>query len=272
MFGRVLYSPNPISLADPLERNVLLLKFLVFLGTLLLLAEPAYAWGPGMHFYLADQLLKMGMVAGTVGTLIKEHDRWFYYGSVIADVVVGKGFMTHEKHSHSWSMVEELRSEAETDDEEAFAVGIWMHLAADTVAHNDYVPDYINRSSFPKKLGHAYWEFRAERWIPDEYWYDIELLIQNDFADHEALLENSIRRTVFPFPVNWALVKSVLKISTWESWRRLGDYYTRMSRHDLSNEEMEPYIELCLERMTHSVAGGEMQDQVTAMDPTGGFH
>lgn len=246
-------------------------KITVTAVCLVFVSEPAYAWGPGMHFYLADQLLKMGMVGGAVGTVINEQDRWFFYGSVIADVVIGKGFIDYEQHSHNWQLARDLRDRADTEDEEAFALGVWTHLAADTVAHNEFVPDQITKDNFPEKLGHAYWEFRAERWIPEEYWYDLESLIAGDFKGHEAMLEETIRDTVMPFPVNWAVIKSHLKISTWRTWRRLSDYYSRLSRHDLTDEEMEPYVETCLERMTHSLSGGEAQERILSLDPTGEY-
>jgi hypothetical protein len=247
------------------------LKYLSAGLACLLVTEPAYAWGPGMHFYLADQLLKMGMVGGAASTLINRRDRWFYYGNVVADVVIGKGFIDYEQHSHNWNLAFSLRDQADDEREEAFALGVWTHLAADTVAHNDFVPERIRRDNFPEKLGHAYWEFRAERWIPDEYWLELEELISYDFEGYESLLEDTIEETVMPFPVNWAVIKSHLKLSTWNTWRRLTDFYTRISRHDLTDEEMEPYVELCLERMTASLSEDEARERVLAMDPTGDF-
>jgi len=231
----------------------------------------SFAWGPGTHFYLADQILRLGLLTGSAGVIARDHKILFYYGSIVADVVIGKGFISYENHSHNWDLARDLRNRASTEDEEAFALGIWTHLAADTVAHNDFVPSKTREVRLPGKLAHAYWEFRAERWIPEEYWNQLEHVISHDFAPHEELLEDTIRATVAPFTVNWAVMKSVLKISTWQSWRRLGDFYTKLSSHDLNDDEMEPYMEICLERMAQSLSDDESQDLVLNLDPTGDF-
>lgn len=233
--------------------------------------EPVYAWGPGMHYYLADQLLRVGMLTGAIESLVQNHKKWFFYGSIIADVVIGKRFISYDKHSHNWSLAKDLRSRANTDDEEVFALGVWTHLAADTVAHNEFVPDKIEEVNFSEDFGHAYWEFRADRWVSESCWERLEELIQRDFTPHEEMLEETIRDTVLPFPVNWAVLKSHLKISTWKSWRRLADFYANRSQHDLTDEDMEPYCELCLNRMAQSLQEGPERDQILSLDPTGDF-
>jgi len=44
----------------------------------------------------------------------------------------------------------------------AFAFGYLAHLAADTVAHNYFVPRQLAVTSSTSSLGHSYWESRFE--------------------------------------------------------------------------------------------------------------
>lgn len=240
-------------------------------GFIVLIPEPGHAWGPGTHYYLARNLLEMGMITGTFGALLEKWDSWFYYGSVVADVVIGKGFLSYEQHTHNWGVAEELQERARNSREQAFAAGVWVHLAADTVAHNEFVPDFFHRVRMPKKLAHAYWEFRVERWIPSKYWRDLEQLVTEDFAESEAIFEQTIRGTVVPFPVNWAVMKSVLKISSLRSWRRLADFYVELSTNNLTDDDLAPYLELCLTRMRDSLGDEETRSEVLKLDPTGVF-
>lgn len=236
-----------------------------------IIPSPAYAWGPGMHFYLVRNLIEMGMITGATATIIRERKHWFYYGSVVADVVIGKGFLSYEHHSHNWQMARDLREASGNLREEAFTLGVWAHLAADTVAHNEFVPDFEKKVRLPRKLAHAYWEFRAERWVPDQYWMELENLISQDYTDSELLFEDTVRRTVVPFPINWAVTKSVLKVSTLRSWRHLTNVYVHLSRFDLHDQDLAPYIELCLERMRDSLLEGPPSEEIMRLDPTGVF-
>jgi len=260
----------------PIDEWIQRMKFWLYIlfyavGITVFIPEPGYAWGPGTHYYLARNLLEMGMITGTLGALLKKWNSWFYYGSVVADVVIGKGFLSYEQHTHNWEMAEELRDRARNSKEQAFAAGVWVHLAADTVAHNEFVPDFHDRVRMPKKLAHAYWEFRVERWIPPEYWEDLEELVTDDFAESEAIFEETIRGTVVPFPVNWAVMKSVLKISSLRSWRRLTDFYVEMSKYNLTDDDLAPYLELCLGRMRDSLEDTEKGSEILKLDPTGVF-
>jgi hypothetical protein len=75
--------------------------------------------------------------------------------------------------THSWSFQKEFMKLAETDCEIAFGYGIAAHLIQDSVAHNYYVPERIQRYFGPNVPFHPIYELRPEAHIikafPNEY-------------------------------------------------------------------------------------------------------
>lgn len=249
------------------KRHPLVLSLLVLawiLGPL-----PAFAWGPAVHFHLAGRLLEMGLLAGALGRLLQRHDTAFLYGNVVADVVLGKDLVDDEEHSHNWTTAHDIRDVASTDRERAFALGVWSHLAADTVAHNNYVPHRQKDSLTTPRLSHVYWEIRAENWVPGEQRRSLKHLLKDDFTREEALLEDVIAESVFPFPVNWFVFKGLLRVAAHEQWHQLSQIPSRFTRRPLSPRIRESYLDVSLRRMAGSLEDSRTQQRILAMDPTG---
>lgn len=243
---------------------------LLLLAAGLLFADPARAWGPAVHFHLAGRLLEMGLVAGALGEVLRRHRPAFLYGNVVADVVLGKDLVDDEDHSHNWTVARDLREAASTDREHAFAAGVWMHLAADTVAHNAYVPHHQERGLSHDRLSHVYWEIRAENWVPGRKRQGMKRLLREDFSREEQLLESAIAASVLPFPVNWVVFKGLLRLTALKPWHRLSRLPSRFTRRPLSTRTRESYLTVSLRRMAGSMQDSRAQDRILAMDPTGG--
>ena len=64
----------------------------------------------------------------------------FLYGSVAADISFAKKYVPEGRHSHHWRVGEEILKAAPDEPLKAAAYGYLGHLAADTLAHNTYVP------------------------------------------------------------------------------------------------------------------------------------
>lgn len=258
---------------DILLSKTVLWRLRVFtwaLGLMLLTSSPLWAWGPGTHFYLANELITMGALTGTLQAIIEGSRKAFQYGSVIADVVVGKDLIDFEEHSHNWNVARNLRNSAETDRERAFAMGFWTHLAADTVAHNIYVPKKILTTSSTWKFGHAYWEMRADEKIPTRNWNALRELMDQDFSRENDLLEDAIPKTVLPFSINHLVQKSIMNLHSLDHWQKLVILLSKFSRYELSDEEIDTYHTMCLQRMEDSLKEGPRQQTIMYMDPTGG--
>jgi hypothetical protein len=150
------------------------LKFISILGSSfllhLLLAEQAWAWGPAIHAAISCTILdKAVAVFPAVANVIQSFPLEYIYGSLAADFMVGKGQKQRPGHPHNWETGFRFLGEATDDQEAAYAYGFLSHLAADVVAHNYFVPDLVHRASKLKRMGHIYWEARADHFVGSGY-------------------------------------------------------------------------------------------------------
>src|SRR5512140_1458091 len=106
-----------------------------------LLPGTAQAWGPLAHLSFSAQALGNLSVLGLdVQAILHGHGNDFLYGSLAADIVVGKNLARYLHHCHNWKVGFDVYKLARQPSEQAFALGFLAHLAADTVAHNYFVP------------------------------------------------------------------------------------------------------------------------------------
>ena len=114
-------------------------------------------WGPGNHLEFALRVLRARRkLAEEPARLLRQERAAFLYGNIAADLISFKAYGGHYNHCHRWTIVREMRARATSPAQEAFALGYLAHLAADTIAHNHYVPYHLARYARSKGLGHLY--------------------------------------------------------------------------------------------------------------------
>ncbi len=132
-------------------------------GLDLVLSSAAWAWGAAVHTAIACNVLEnTAPLLTTVVEVIRAYPLEYLYGSLAADFFVGKGQKRKTGHSHNWETGFRCLTDARDDREASYAYGFLSHLAADVVAHNYFVPNLIHRASTWKRMGHLYWEARAD--------------------------------------------------------------------------------------------------------------
>lgn len=190
--------------------------FSIFLGAaaVALLAWPtaAQAWGPLAHLsFSAQALTNLSVLGLDVQGLLQGHVNDFLYGSLAADIVVGKNLARFIHHCHNWKVGFGVYKQASTGGEKAFALGFLAHLAADTVAHNYYVPYKVVSSFGRLGTGHAYWELRYDQKIDPEMWRLARRVSTRAMREHDDLLHRALTRSSrLPFPVSRQLFGSLL--------------------------------------------------------------
>ena len=133
------------------------------------LPEPALAWGPGTHVALGELVLgALHLLPPAVRMLLERHPIHFLYGSVAADISFAKKYVPEGRHCHNWHVGEEIHDEAPSEALQAVGLGYLAHLAADTVAHNLYVPRQLMLTNTTAAVGHTYWEHRMDVHVGDE--------------------------------------------------------------------------------------------------------
>ncbi len=197
----------------------------------------AYAWGPLAHLSFSAQALQnLGVVQSPVRALLQDFGNEFLYGSLAADIVVGKNMARYLYHCHNWRVGFNVFKQARPGAEQAFALGFLAHLTADTVAHNYYVPFKTVASFHKASTRHAYWELRYDQRMDRGLSLLARQVSTRAIRGHDELLERTLGgSSVLPFGVSKQLFGSLLASA-------------RISRfHHLSRFALAPERRLVLE-------------------------
>jgi hypothetical protein len=181
---------------------------------LVILALPtaAQAWGPLAHLSFSAQALgQLGSTACPARSLLADFASEFLYGSLAADIVVGKNLARYVYHCHNWQVGFQVQRAARSRPEQAFALGFLAHLAADTVAHNYFVPFQTVASFHRSRTCHAYWELRYDQRMDRALPALARRVSVRACRDHDELLRRTLRSaSVLPFSLSRGLFGSVL--------------------------------------------------------------
>lgn len=189
----------------------------------LALAAGALAWGPGHHLEFAERVYRRRreLLPKDVATLLGEQREAYYYGNIAADIINFKAYGGAYNHCHRWSIVDEMKAMADTPRKEAFSLGYLSHLAADTIAHNHFVPYHLARYARTRGLGHLYWEMNADRFIPESRWDIVtSLKAAEGLAELDELVNATVPKKALSMTTNKLIFNHVLLVSERQQWRR----------------------------------------------------
>lgn len=181
------------------------------------------AWGPGHHLEFAVRVLRRRKerLPSATAKLLGEHRDAYLYGSLAADLITFKNYGGAYSHCHRWAILDDMREHAHTSRGEAFILGYLSHLAADTIAHNHFVPYHLARYARTKGLGHLYWEMSADRFIPEERWSLVtELKADKRLAALDEIVNRCVPKKALSMGTNKLLFNHVLLVSERERWRK----------------------------------------------------
>jgi len=259
-------------MSDRLLRFASLASLAVVALAVLVVPTAAHAWGPLAHLgFSAQALEQLGTVPGPTRSLLSEFANEFLYGSLAADIVVGKNLARFVYHCHNWKVGFNVRRAASTAAEEAFALGFLAHLAADTIAHNYYVPYQIVSSFHRPRTGHAYWELRYDQRQDRELSRVARRVSARAYRDHDALLERAMpHASVIPFPLSKGLFGSLLASARVGRFQTLSRGLLARHRHlTLDDGVVEETNALAVQAILGLLREGERCEAARA-DATGG--
>jgi len=240
---------------------------------LLILAWPsdALAWGPLAHLsFSAQALAATGPLAGPLRTLLADFGNEFLYGSLAADIVVGKNLARFVHHAHNWKVGFAVLDEARPGEEKAFSWGFLAHLAADTVAHNYYVP-WKNISSFHKaRTGHAYWELRYDQRLDPSYSEMAKRVSSRATITHDMFLRRTLHRSsVLPFGLSRHLFRYLVMSARMKRFQHVSRLALARSRRlPLEDDLIEEVNALAVEAILGLLIDGRHCEAARA-DATG---
>lgn len=232
------------------------------------LPDQLHAWTPGTHIYLAQNVLASAhLLPPTVADLIRAFPFDFLYGNIAADSTIAKNFAPVSRHCHHWHVGQEIHDLAPTDALRAFGLGYLSHLAADTVAHNYFVPRQLAVTSSRSGLGHAYWESRFETHLGAGFARTAKDVIQLDHSPADAHLDQLISPTIFSVRTNRRLFRGMVHLVETRSWQRAFRMASQHSRWDLPDDDVERHMALSYEFVMEML--GDDRPLARRLDPAG---
>jgi hypothetical protein len=209
-----------------------------------LLPHTAYAWTPGTHVFLGEAVLRsLGQLPEAVAELLRAFPYDFLYGSIAADTSMAKKYVPTGRHCHSWTVGLEIHDAAPDEPLRAFALGYLAHLAADSIAHNHFVPKQLAVTASTSSLGHSYWESRFETHLGPACARQARDLILLDHSRADGLLDRILSPTIFSTQTNRRIFRGMVHAADSESWQRIFGLMTENSRWDLPDAEVGQYVE-----------------------------
>ncbi len=215
---------------------------------LVLLPGTAHAWTPGTHIYLGESVLaNLDQLPAAVADLLRSYPFDFLYGNIAADTSMAKKYAPVGRHCHAWHVGQEIFDLAHTEALRSFGLGYLSHLAADTVAHNYFVPRQLVLTSSTAALGHSYWESRFETHLGDAYAKTAKEVILKDHAPSDAHLDQILSPTLFSHGINRRLFRGMVHLTESQSWQFAFQLILESTRWDLPNEDVESHMAVAFE-------------------------
>lgn len=232
--------------------------------------EPLLAWGPGVHVALGETVLgALPLLPPAVRAVLEAHPIPFLYGSVAADISFAKKYAPEGRHCHDWRIGEEILDEAAPGALRAAALGYVAHLAADTVAHNFFVPRRLLLTSSTRAIGHTYWEHRMDVHVGEEFLGRARhLVMEYDHQDADGLFDHVLSRTIFSFQTNRRIFRGMIRFQDNDRWKQVFDRVLRSSRWDLDDTLVDRYFALSFEYVVDYLAG-RSDSRPARLDPVG---
>ena len=251
--------------------RVIALGLVLSMCALVLCPSDAHAWTHGTHIYLSDTVLaNIRLLPRAVGELIQAFPYDFLYGSIAPDTSIAKKYVPKGRHSHFWNVGQETHDYAETDALRAFGLGYLSHLAADTVAHNFFVPRQLLLTSSTKTMGHSYWELRAETHLSDRFARRARDLIRLDHRLADLHLERIVSPTLFSVKTNRRIFRGIVHLSDTKSWQRAMLAARERSRWSLTDDDLERHLAQSYQFVMETLAEVASQaGRARAFDPSG---
>jgi Zinc dependent phospholipase C len=242
----------------------------IALGWLVLVPAPVAAWGPATHVAIGEAVLgALYLLPPAVRAVLERFPLHFLYGSVAADISFAKKYVPEGRHCHNWSVGEEILEAADSEPLLAVGYGYLAHLAADTIAHNVFVPRRLLLTSTTQAVGHTYWEHRMDMHVGEDFLsLARQIVVEHDHTEADLLFDEVLSRTLFSFKTNRRIFRGMIRFQGHERWQRVFGQVLAKSRFDLPNPLVDRYFEFAFDYTV-----GYLKDRhaslAAGMDPVG---
>lgn len=196
--------------------------FIMLTAALACVLEPgqALAWGPGVHMVTGNWVLQnLAALPAAVAGALMQHPGQFLHGTLSADIFIGKGSKAKKGHSHNWESGFTLLDKADDARSLAYAYGYLAHLAADTVAHNVFVPGLFHTAPGSGRLAHMYLEIQADRLVAWDSGDALGVFYEKDSPLAASMLQQAMRQKNLPFWLKTHIFQGGIAVGGTRLWR-----------------------------------------------------
>ena len=267
---RAAYKPDGARAQRARRRGLhVLALFGIAIVAVALLPGTAHAWTPGTHIFLGEAVLRsLGQLPQHIAELLSAFPHEFLYGSVAADTSIAKKYAPVGRHCHSWHVGFEIFEEARDERLRAFGLGYLAHLAADSVAHNFFVPRYLAITAMLSGLGHSYWESRFETHLGPGFSRRAREVVLLDHSRADEHLDRILSPTIFSTRTNRRIFRGMVYVTDTESWQRIFQLAADNSRRDLGSTDVSRYMERSYDYILDLLKRTDRSEPF-ALDPSG---
>jgi hypothetical protein len=245
----------------------------LLLAWAILRPDQALAWTPGTHIYLGESVLaNLRLLPPGIAALLQAFPFDFLYGTIAPDTSIAKKYVPPGRHSHFWTVGRETYDLAATDALRAFGLGYLSHLAADTIAHNYFVPRQLLLTRSTKAMGHTYWEARVDNQLGGHWVRKAREIIRLDQQAANQHLERIISPTIFSIKTNRRIFHGMVRLSHSRSFQRAMQAAIDRSRWMLNDADIERHLQVAYDATINLLAAAEgnlSEARAIALDPNG---
>jgi hypothetical protein len=147
-------------------------NYKIFFLFFLLIISTSFAWGPSTHQYINDLVLQDSRLTGsTIANTIKQYRNYFDLCYMVTDVTVVHYYTQVKRYeaTHAWSFQECVMSSSSNPKVVACSYGVASHLIADSISHNNFIPQQIRSTFLPNSIIHPLSEATIEAHIFKNY-------------------------------------------------------------------------------------------------------
>lgn len=231
-------------------------------------AVDALAWGPGVHMAAGNFFLNnTGLLPSLIAQLISANPNAFLYGCLSADIFIGKGTVTHPAHSHNWLTGFKLLEQADSPEIKAYAWGYLTHLAADTVAHNYYVPNMLGHMPTTGTMSHVSVEMLADAkmdWDPRQ----AESLFKRSMREQDGSIISVTDHRKMLFRLKKRIMRSSISICRRKGWDSSLDLASRVLHRQTHERFLREMYSLSLNAVADFL-NDPYSSAVLSLDPVG---
>ncbi len=235
----------------------------------LLVPDIAYAWGPGAHMLTGNWVLQhLSLLPPLVAEPLARFPGFFLHGCLSADIFIGKGSVAKKGHSHNWDSGLALLVKSKSGRSRAYAYGYLSHLAADTVAHNVFVPSLFPTAPGNGRMAHVYLEMQADRMVPWDKTHALSVFQERGSANTSRMLRKTLQRNAIKFRLQSGVYQGSIAVGGSSLWRqslRAVDSFMPSHVHSAYLADM---LDLATRAVVDALRHGE-SSPVYGLDPVG---